>query len=65
MFKVSNVNEYSGLVVLVSLQDIIQPTTIVGGCNVSVANLVVDDNNGVEDNECDNLECDASSIFDV
>jgi hypothetical protein len=49
----------------VSIQDIIQPTTIVGGCNVSVANLLIDDNNGAEDDEYDNPKYDASSSFNV
>jgi len=46
MFKIGNVNEYSSLVALVSIQNIIQPTTNIGGCNLNVANLVVDDNSG-------------------
>jgi hypothetical protein len=61
MFKVGIVNEYSGLATLVSIQDTRQPTTIVGGCNVNAANLVVDDNNGAKDDEYDTPKCDAFS----
>ncbi len=47
-----------------SIQDTIQPNTIVGGSNVSVVDLGIDDNNGGEDHdESNSLECDASSSF--
>jgi hypothetical protein len=38
----------------VSIQNNIQRTTIVKGCNMSAPNLVVDDNSGAEDDEYDN-----------
>jgi len=65
IFKVGNIDEYLGLAALVSIQDIIQPTTIVGGCNVSGANLLIDNNNGAEDDESDNPKYDASSSSNV
>jgi hypothetical protein len=38
---------------------------MVGGCNVSVANLLIDDNNGAKDDEPDNPKYDASSSSNV
>jgi len=38
---------------------------MVGGCNVSVANLLIDDNNGAKDDEHDNPKYDASSSSNV
>jgi hypothetical protein len=36
MFKIGNVNEYSCLTIPVSIQYTVQPSTIIGGFNVSV-----------------------------
>jgi len=64
MFRVGNVNEYSGLAIPMPIQNTIQPSTIVGGSNVSVANSGIDDNNGREDlDESISPKCDASSNF--
>ncbi len=48
------------------IQNIIQPSSIVGGSNVSIVDLGIDDNNGGEDHdEYDSAECDASSSSDA
>jgi len=64
MFRVGNVNEYSCLIIPVSIQYTIQPNTIIRGSNVSVVDLGTDHNNGGEDHdEFNSPECDASSSF--
>jgi hypothetical protein len=65
MFKIGNVDEYSSLQVPTSIQDSIQPTNVVGGCVVSVIDLVVNVSNGEEDNGVDSLEDYATSYFDA
>jgi hypothetical protein len=42
MFKFDNIDCYKGLQALVSIKESIPPTTIVGGFNVALIDLVVD-----------------------
>jgi hypothetical protein len=42
MFRLENVDEYVGLQALVSIDESIQPTIILGGCIVNVVDVVVD-----------------------
>lgn len=65
MFKVGNVYEYLGLQKLVFIQEIIQPTTIVGSSTISPINLIVDDCSEGEDNGFDSLKDYMSNNFDA
>jgi len=65
MFRVGNVDEYPSLQALTSIQDSIEPTNVVGGCVISVINLVANVFNGEEENGVDNLEDHAISNFDT
>ncbi len=65
MFRVGNVNDYLSLQAPTSNQDSIKPTNVVGGCVVSVINLVANVFNGEEDNGGGNLEDHAISNFDT
>jgi hypothetical protein len=56
MFKVINVNDYSGLQVLMSIQKTNQLSTIAWGSTICTTNLNVDDNEGVQDNGYNSLE---------
>lgn len=66
MFKFDNIDCYKGLQALVSIKESIPPTTIVGGFNVALIDLVVDQvsdeeeddgaNNTLEDS---NTSCDS------
>jgi hypothetical protein len=56
MFKVGNVDEYLGLQAPTSIQDSIQSTSVVGGCVVSVIDLIANVFSGEEENGIDSLE---------
>jgi hypothetical protein len=63
MFKVGNVYGYLGLQDLVFIQEIIQPTTIVGNSTISLINLIVDDCSEEEDDGFDSLKDYMSNDF--
>jgi hypothetical protein len=60
MFRVGNVDEYSGLQVPMSIQETIQPTNVIGGYIVNATDLVASCNEG-EDDKFDSLKDYASS----
>ncbi len=48
MFKVRNVDKYSGLQATTFIQDLVKPTDVAGGCVVSATNLVANVYSGKE-----------------